>query len=124
MRKLSISLALLPLMVIGTPVMAQHSQTHEKITVDFLLESCSATGQTARGKIPYFDCDSYIYGVIDSYLEVRNNIPKSERACFPASISPAQVLSDTSELESNLDAGKESAAPTLLRVLRKKYPCT
>jgi hypothetical protein len=105
------------------PAMAQHSQTHETITVDFLLESCSATGQTARGKIPYFDCDSYIYGMVDSYLEVRNDIPKSERSCFPASISPAQVLNDTSELESNLDVGKESAAPALLKILRKKYPC-
>lgn len=124
MHKLTTPLALLSLMVMGPPVMAQHSRTHEAITVDVLLESCSATGQTAHGKIPYFDCDSYIDGVIDSYLEVRNNIPKPERACFPASISPAQVLTDANALESNLDAGKDSAAPTLLRVLRKKYPCT
>jgi len=34
---------------------------------DFLAEACTVIGQTTYGKISYFDCYSYFYGVLDSY---------------------------------------------------------
>ena len=37
------------------------------IDADFLLETCSVTGQTAYGKIPFFDCQSYVLAVLDTY---------------------------------------------------------
>jgi hypothetical protein len=91
------------------------------VTVDFLLEACSNVGGTARGKIPYFDCDSYISGVLDTYLLERRFIPSDQRACFPEALLPAQVLTEAWHLDIRL--GPRSAAPVLIEMLRKKYPC-
>jgi len=111
---------LVPLAVAASPPPA-HRNVRDSITVDFLLESCANVGGTARGMIPYFDCDSYIYGVLDTYLRERQSIPKDQRSCFPEALTPAQVLGDAWHLDVKL--GTEGAAPALIEMLRKKYPC-
>ena len=91
------------------------------VTVDFLYETCSVVGETARGKIPYFDCESYVYGVLDAYLAARASIPKAQRACFAPALPAWQALRDALPL---VDTHRsEIAAPFLLDALRRKYPC-
>ncbi len=108
-----------------TPPWEARPAQRNTVTLDFLLETCDAVGKTARGMIPYFDCDSYIYGVLDAYLEVRDRLPFEKRACFPASITPGQVLKDIWHLASqNDDRLSRTAAPTIIEELRKKYPCS
>jgi hypothetical protein len=94
-----------------------------EVTVDYLYESCSNVGGTAHGDIPYFDCESYVYGVLDGYNKVRDEIPKSRRSCFPAHIEPWQVL----EMANPIPAGNynrlQSAGSFLIDFLVKRYPC-
>lgn len=102
------------------------SDTHhprEAVTVDFLYEACSAVGETARGKIPFFDCESYVYGALDAYLSVRPYIPEEQRACVPPGLPPWKVLEDARPLIGE-GQDSETAAPALIEALRKKYPCS
>jgi hypothetical protein len=96
-----------------------HTQTpREVVTVDFLYEACGVVGETARGKIPFFDCDSYVYGVLDSYLAIRSQLPRGERACFPASIPPSKVLEDARSLGIEIKEGSKIAGPALIDALQ------
>ena len=61
------------------------------IDSDFLAEACTVIGQTAYGKIPYFDCYSYFYGILDSYRTVANSPPASQRICMPDKLTPNQA---------------------------------
>ena len=93
----------------------------QSVTVDYLYEACSSTGETAGGKIPYFDCASYVHGVLDSYRSVRAYIPKSQRACIPDDMAPWKILEDFEYL---LDEnGAENAAKALFDAFPEKYPC-
>jgi hypothetical protein len=98
----------------------------KEVTLDGLYEACSVVGETARGDIPYFDCESYVYGVLDSYLAVRDSIPKENRACFPATLAPWEALK-IAESADHLDRkpymGTKTAGPVIIEMLRKKYPC-
>lgn len=93
-----------------------------QVTVDGLYEACGVVGETAYGDIPYFDCESYVYGVLDAYLALRDSIPKEKRACFPADIPPWKVLEIAHSLILGKDSGK-IAGPALIEELRKRYPC-
>jgi Rap1a immunity proteins len=104
---------------------ANPSDTHDprrEVTVDYLYESCSAVGETAHGDIPYFDCQSYVYGVLDSYVKVRERIPKSRRSCFPDKIEPWRVL-EMANPKTNSYSGSQTAASFLIDFLVKRYPC-
>ncbi len=94
----------------------------ELVTLDYLHESCMVVGETGGGLIPYFDCESYVYGVLDGYIQIRNHIPISQRACFPTNIPPWRVLeiSEKANLNHKFDA---VAGPLLIEALRKKFPC-
>lgn len=106
---------------------------HQKVTLDYLLESCALNvgdPSLGRGKIPYFDCESYIYGVLDSYQAIKYYIPKTERVCIPTEIAPWQVLNDTMDIFKDKNGktkipynGSDVAAPELLKELHKQYPC-
>jgi hypothetical protein len=101
-------------------------QTHNPrkvVTVDSLYEACGVVGQTARGEIPFFDCESYVYGVLDSYLAVRSTLPRDLRACFPASIPPWKVLQEARSLGIEDKEGSKVAGPALIDAMRRKYPC-
>ncbi|QIP54872.1 hypothetical protein [Hafnia alvei] len=73
-----------------------------KVTLDYWGESCDidmGDPVLKGGIIPYFDCQSYIYGILDAYISIRDFIPKKERVCFPKNITPWQVLQDTQYIE-------------------------
>lgn len=94
----------------------------ETVTIDFLYEACSVVGETARGMIPYFDCESYVYGVLDSYLALKDSIPQASRACFPRDIPPWRVLEDARPYVFEA-RHTEIAAVAIMDALRQKYPC-
>jgi len=70
----------------------------------------------------YFDCESYVYGVLDAYLAVSEIIPKQQRACFPRAIEPWRVLEDVRELLENGN-GENIAGQAIIKALVIKYPC-
>jgi hypothetical protein len=115
-------LALVPALAFATNPWVDTRYPHQAVTVDSLYEACSVVGETARGDIPYFDCESYVYGVLDAYLKVRGNIPKAQRACFPANIEPWRVLK-AADPPVDGRTGKLNAATYLIDSLRRLYPC-
>jgi len=111
---------------VGECVAANPSETRyprHDVTVDDLYEACSAVGQTAKGDIPYFDCESYVYGVLDTYLKVSASIPNASRACFPERIEPWRVL-QMADPKPGTYRADQSAAAYLIDFLRKRYPCS
>ena len=94
----------------------------ESVTLDFFLEACAVVGKTAYGKIPHFDCESYIYGVLDAQLASRGSSTGTARTCFPERIAPWEVYK---ELDAPITASerKQPAADFIISVLRKKHPC-
>lgn len=94
---------------------------HHEVSIEYLLESCAVIGKTAGGKIPHFDCESYVYGVLDSHLQARPHLPKTLQSCHPPSFAPWQVY----ELiinEKNL-VRTDLAAEAILKVLARRFPC-
>jgi len=99
----------------------------QTVTVHYLIEACSIVGDPAseHGMIAFFDCQSYSYGVIDTYLAIRKYIPKEIRACFPESLPPWEALNMVRhEWEADLTKGQLDADQLMIELLRKKYPCT
>ena len=105
-----------------TPTAASPQERNE-VTANFLFEACAVIGQTARGMIPHFDCHSYVYGVLDTYLAIRQSVPKADRTCFPASLAPWQALKDVEPLVDWKKEGSIPAGPVIINALRKTYPC-
>lgn len=94
------------------------------IKIDGLMEACAVPGETARGDIPYFDCQSYVLGVVDSYRLLKDSIAKEKQICLPESITTRDIL----ELIYRTYQGEpfpqnRGAADVILEVLKKKYPC-
>lgn len=95
---------------------------HQNVTMNYLYEACGAKGNTGGGDIPYFDCESYVYGVLDSYIFIRNSIPMANRSCFPRDIPPWFALEIASPLLTNAN-GNKNAAPLIIQALHDRYPC-
>lgn len=93
----------------------------EMVTGQFLMEACTVVGETARGMIPYFDCESYIYGVLDSILSRRLSPSQSSQACIPKSIAPWEVYAEL--VNTPRSQWNQSAVDLIATTLSKKYPC-
>ncbi|EAA7111043.1 hypothetical protein EWJ91_23140 [Salmonella enterica subsp. enterica serovar Ouagadougou] len=91
------------------------------VTVAFLYEACSSIGETRGGMIPWFDCESYVYGVLDSYISIRDTIPKKQRACFPVNLAPWEALNLS--LKHEYSKWNRVASTVLIENLREQYPC-
>jgi hypothetical protein len=90
------------------------------ITADFLLETCSVTGQTAHGMIPYFDCQSYVLAVLDTYRSMRNT---GGNRCLPAELTAREVLEVmTARFKWERD-GHRRASDVIVQALHSKFPC-
>lgn len=91
------------------------------ITIDYFLEACSVIGDTEYGMIPNFDCESYIYGILDTVAATKNSL-KKPLACFPKNIAPWQVyeMITTQPIQQNRN---NPAATFILKTLGEKYPC-
>ena len=93
------------------------------IKILFFLEACAVPGETARGMIPYFDCQSYVLGVIDSYRQLKNLIPKSKSMCIPADITTKDVLELIWERHPLNMPENRQASEVILEVLQGRFPC-
>jgi len=102
----------------ATPLDTRHPR--ETVTVDFLLEACSVVGETAHGMIPHFDCESWLYGLLDTQAAR----PAGARTvCAPADLAPWQAYEKlwTAPLA---DARRgEPAAVWVLEQLQSAWPC-
>ena len=119
----------------ATPLDTRHARG--TITLEFLMESCSVVGETAHGLVPHFDCESFLYGVIDTHAV------QSDGTCVNHGIAPWQLYAliddefgDDGEMAGSpgFDAtgpryriARERwngpAAPLLVEALEKSYPC-
>jgi len=87
------------------------------ITADFLLETCSVTGQTAYGMIPYFDCQSYVLAVLDTYRSMQG------KSCLPAQLTAREVLDVvTTRFKFERD-GQRRASDVILEAMQSKFAC-
>jgi hypothetical protein len=88
------------------------------ITADFLLETCSVTGKTAYGMIPYFDCQSYVLAVLDTYRSIQGG-----GACLPAQLTAKEVLDVVSTRFKYEKDGQRRASDVILDALQTKFAC-
>jgi hypothetical protein len=89
------------------------------ITADFLLETCSVTGKTAYGMIPYFDCQSYVLAVLDTYRSIHGS-----KSCLPARLAAKEVLDVVATRFKYEKDGQRRASDVLLEAIQSKFACT
>lgn len=106
--------------VATTPLESRHAR--QTVTLEFLFEACTVIGETAYGMIPHFDCETFIYGVLDAHLAVRDSLPEAAQSCFPAEMAPWQVYEQlmSADIES---LSQKPAADAILEILKQDYPC-
>lgn len=93
------------------------------ITADFLLETCSVTGKTAYGMIPYFDCQSYVLAVLDTYRSMQGGSATAAKLCLPPTITAREVLDVvTARFKFERD-GQRRASDVILEALPTKFAC-
>ena len=114
-------LALLPLPSLSkTPLDTR--QSRQVISMDYLMESCTVVGETAGGMVPHFDCESFLYGILDAQLALRGAARSQGGACFPADIAPWQVYEHLVAMDRRGD-WSQPAAPFIVDALKERYPC-
>src|ERR1035437_7108855 len=74
------------------PNCCRYPANPDGIKIQFFFESCAVPGETARGMIPYFDCQSYMLGVVDTYRQLKSSTSKSKQMCLPSNITTKDVL--------------------------------
>jgi hypothetical protein len=96
----------------------------DAVKIQFFLEACAVPGETARGMIPYFDCQSYVLGIIDGYRLLKSSSPKDSQICLPESITTREVLELIWKTYPNWEiAENRQAGEVILEVLRKEFRC-
>jgi len=74
--------------------------------------------------VPYFDCQSYVLGTIDTYRKLNKFTPKKDQICIPESITTRDVLELIWNKYPNWDAPEEKDAnDVIIEVLRNEFPC-
>lgn len=91
------------------------------VTIDYFLEACTVVGETEYGMIHNFDCETYIYGVLDTLAVTKSNL-KNPLVCLPKNIAPWQVYEIISAYPIK-QARNSAATPLIIQVLSTKYPC-
>ena len=103
-----------------TPMETRNPQ--ETVTLNYFMEACSVIGQTASGLIPYFDCESYLYAVMDTQRALNPSLPAEMRTCPPDNLAPWQLYERIGPGIPESEWNKP-AAPAILHVMRRAYPC-
>jgi hypothetical protein len=94
------------------------------VKIQFFLEACAVPGETARGMIPYFDCQSYVLGVIDTYRQLKYSVPKSISMCIPPDVTTKDVLELVWKQYPNWSVHESrQASEIILEVLNVRFPC-
>lgn len=143
MRVLPLALLLATLSAAAaTPLETRHSR--ETITLEFLMEACSVVGETEFGMVPNFDCESFLYGVIDTHAALDASRGDAQRTCAAHGIAPWQLYAlvddefdddgetvhppgldtdDPPRVRIARERWNGPAAPLLVEVLEAAYPC-
>lgn len=95
---------------------------HETITLDYFMEACTVIGETGSGLIPYFDCESYLYGIMDTQRVLNASLPPEQQACIPEKLAPWQLYEQIGSVLPDNEWGN-LAAPHITNLLRQKYLC-
>jgi alkylhydroperoxidase/carboxymuconolactone decarboxylase family protein YurZ len=89
------------------------------------MEACADPGGGERGMIPYFDCQSYVLGVVDSYRLLKDNIAKEKQMCLPENVTTREIVKLIYiTYRQEPFPQNRSASDVILEVLKKKYPCS
>jgi len=131
-----LGLALLVAMCsISSNAMSQEDCCHFKVSekhvsVDEFLESCDVTGKTAYGSPPYFDCQSYILGVVDSFKSPSKTVGSKQQLCIPNGLETKDLLEvvwndyrNIKEEDYDKMIAPVSAANFIYSALKKKFSC-
>ena len=73
--------------------------------------------------IPYFDCQSYVLAVLDSYQAMQEALPKERRLCLPPELTARAVLAVVEAHFIYERDARRRAAQVILGALHKAYPC-
>jgi len=95
---------------------------HQTVTLHYFMEACSIIGQTASGVVPYFDCESYLYAVMDTQRALNPSLPAEMQACFPDDLPPWRLWASIGP-DISVSGWTKPAAISIARVLRQEYPC-
>jgi len=131
-RLLSTIVVILTLTVLSSISRAQHVNPKccdyparpDAVKIQFFLEACAVPGESERGMMPYFDCQSYVLGIIDGYRLLKSSSPKDRQICLPESITTREVLELIWKSYPNWEiAEHRQAAEVILEVIRKEFQC-
>lgn len=64
----------------------------KQITIEDLLEACASTGKTANSSPPYFDCQSYILGVVETFRAPTQIVEVEKQLCIPRNYETRNLL--------------------------------
>lgn len=117
---LSLTLAIAAPALAATPLDTRHAR--ETVTLDYLMESCTVVGETAHGRVAHFDCESFLYGVIDT-VATQTAEAGAGHHCMPAALAPWRLYE---RIDGRIprERWNEPAARLLVELLRREFPCT
>ena len=131
-KLLSMSLVILLVKALPLISLAQHVNPKccnypakpDGVKIQFFLEACAVPGETANGMIPYFDCQSYVLGIIDSYRLLKSSSPKENQICLPENITTREVLELIWKKYPNWEIpAHRQATEVIFEVLQKEFYC-
>ncbi len=94
----------------------------QMLSVDNFFEACTVIGETAYGKIPHFDCETYLYGIVDTHQALNPSLPVAQQLCLPEKLAPWQLYETL--LSFDVEGSREdNAASFIVKALIKTYPC-
>lgn len=104
----------------ATPLDARNPK--QTPTVDNFFEACTVIGETAYGMIPHFDCETYLYGIVDTYQTLNPSLPADQQLCLPENLAPWQLYEML--LTFDVEGSREkNAARYIVDALLQRYPC-
>ena len=106
------------------PECCNYAATKGAIKVQFFLEACSVPGKTKFGMVPYFDCQSFVLGVVSTYRQLNSQLPKSNQLCIPESLTTKNLLELILKQYPNWSIKEERlASEVILETLKSNYSC-
>jgi len=107
------------------PECCNYAATKGAIKIQFFLEACSVPGETKFGMVPYFDCQSFVLGVVGTYRQVNSQLPKSSQLCIPESLTTKNLLELILKKHPNWNIKEERlASEVILETLKSNYSCS
>ncbi len=106
------------------PECCNYAASKEAIKIQFFLEACSVPGETQHGMVPYFDCQSFVLGVVSTYRQVNFQLPKESQLCIPESLTTKNLLELILKKYPNWGIKEERlASEVIIETLKINYFC-